>query len=342
MDVLRTYLLIIPYITVITYFFVYRRDNFFLKIRSSNQLLLILILLGMVFINIMIWKGFFEDYTFLNFDIKNTVTQFKTTALVTVLAAIAAVFGWIFTSRVQIINTTRSHSVQILMNSRNSTIYINKVDEATIIKRRLTTGVLFTKLTMKKMLRNKKFVPLESLSVPYKSIVQLNQRKSLSQEMFLNLEHDEKSAITYLLNFLEFVAIGIRHNNLDEDLIKGSFRSILKSNYVLFQPVIEGLRKLETSNTYNQLEMLHKRWDEEKHAKCNECKTWYKISDKNGKIKVFLKYLGHVVATLLTCGTWLAMIMIMKLIEILTRHTEDENFICIDCAKEKNKTLKHK
>ena len=306
MSYLNTYFLLIPYITVIIYFFVYRRDNFFLKIRSSNQLLLILILLGLVFTQILLWKGFFEDYTFLNFDIQNTKNQFKTTALVTVLAAIAAVFGWIFTSRVQIINTTRSHSVQVLMNSRNSTAYINKVDEATIIRRELIKELNLSK----------------------------GEKVQLSAERFEKLEHAQKSAVTYLLNFLEFVAIGIRHNNLDEDLIKGSFKSILKSNYILFQPVIEYLREKDSSKIYNQLETLHKRWDDENYAKCMQCKRWYKIGIKSGELKQF-KIIGIYLLLITTCGTWIAIIGIFKLIEVLTMHTENEKFICIDCGENK-------
>ncbi|MFW2106137.1 DUF4760 domain-containing protein [Acinetobacter guillouiae] len=312
MNYIYTYFLIIPYVTVIIYFSVYRRDNFFLKIRSSNQLLLILILLGLVFVNILLWKGCFEDYTFLNFDIRNTPTQFKSTALVTVLAAIAAVFGWIFTSRVQIINTTRSHSVQVLMNSRNSTAYIGKVDEATKIRRKL----------------------VKDLALPKGEKVQLSASK------FEELEDDQKSAVTYLLNFLEFVAIGIRHNNLDEDLIKGSFRSILKSNYILFQPVIEYLREIDSPKTYNQLETLHKRWDEENHAKCTECKQWYKVGLSNNKQDIINRRIMHILISLFTCLTWLLMIGIMKLIDVLTKHSEEDNFICIDCNDENHRKSK--
>jgi hypothetical protein len=268
-------------------------------------LLLILILLGLVFTQILLWKGFFEDYAFLNFDIQNTDKQFKTTALVTVLAAIAAVFGWIFTSRVQIINTTRSHSVQVLMNSRNSTAYISKVDEATIIRREL----------------------IKELNLPKGEKVQL------SAERFEKLENAEKSAVTYLLNFLEFVAIGIRHNNLDEDLIKGSFKSILKSNYILFQPVIEYLREKDSSKIYNQLETLHKRWDDENYLKCMVCKQWYKIGSKNGYLEQSKAIGVHLLFVIATCGSWIAVIGIFKLIEVLTMHTDNEKFICIDCDK---------
>ncbi|WP_180162799.1 DUF4760 domain-containing protein [Acinetobacter sp. YH12069] len=308
MSFITTYFLIIPYITIIAYFFAYKRDNFFLKIRSSVQLLLILILLGMAFTNILVWKAFFEEYTFLNFDIQNTETQFKTTALVTALAAIAAVFGWIFTSRVQIINTVRSHSVQVLMNSRNSTVYIDKVDKATVIRRKLI---------------------LERKPKP-------DEKVQLTVGEFKDLGDAEKSAVTYLLNFLEFVAIGIRHNNLDEDLIRGSFKSILKSNYILFQKIIEHLRELDNPKIYNQLEMLHKRWDEENHSKCAECKEWYKVGVVEGGFNTAKIVFTYILLNFFTCFLWSIISWIMQVIEWLTIHKESDKFICIDCLKGKD------
>lgn len=337
MALYNTYFLIIPYVTVIIYFFMYKRDNFFLKIRSSVQLLLILILLGLVFCNVLIWKGFFEDYTFLKFDIENTDTQFKTTALVTVLAAIAAVFGWIFTSRVQIINTTRSHSVQVLMNSRNSTIYINKVDEATILRRKLNNGALLTNYLLEKKIKKKQFnkyfkQPI-NLNVPFQNAIQKNKRKSLEIQLFLSLNHSEKSSITYLLNFLEFVAIGIRHNNLDEDLIKGSFKSILKANHLIFKPVINHLRKNDSQKTYNQLEMLHKRWDDEDHAKCIECRSWFKVTSKNTRCRIALNVILHMILSVITCFFWILMIGVMKIIELLSANKAEEKYVCPSCSK---------
>ncbi|HHP4508356.1 TPA: DUF4760 domain-containing protein [Acinetobacter baumannii] len=302
---IQTYLLIVPYITVLIYFFIYKRDNFFVKIRSSIQLLMMLILLGLVFVNILIWKGFFKEYEFLGFDLVNTDKFNKTTALVTILAAIAAVFGWIFTSRVQIVNTVRGHSVQVLMNSRTSTIYLEKVDIAMKLRRCLIKEAILEK---------------NSTDNIY-----------LSVRRYKRLSDQERSAVHYLLNFLEFIAVGVRHNNLDESLIKGSLRTILKSNYMLFRFVIEHLRGPDNQPIYDQLEALHKRWDEEQHSKCAKCREWFKVSNIDNKA---YKYILFIVLSLLTCGGWIVMIIIMDTIEWLTTHREDEKFICIDCGKE--------
>lgn len=292
-----TYILLIPYLLLCLYFFLYKKDKFFLKLRASVQLLLILILLALCFCDIVIWKAFFENYTFLNFDIENKLNNAKTTALVTALAAIAAVFGWIFTSRVQIINTVRSHSVQVLMNSRNSTVYMAKVDEATKIRRMLRT---------------------EELDV-------------LSFERFEKLEDAEKSSITYLLNFLEFVAIGIRHNNLDEDLIKGSFRTILRSNYNLFLPIIKHTRKLDGDKIYENLELLHKRWDDP-NANYNKC---IKCDNFSTKVKKYFSlkrtWVLHLLLTSLTGFIWMFIVLVMKSIDRIA--IVRSKFICSACME---------
>lgn len=302
---IQTYLLLIPYITVLIYFFVYKRDNFFLKIRSSIQLLMMLILLGLGFINILIWKGFFKEYEFFGFNLINTEKFNKTTALVTILTAIAAVFGWIFTSRVQIVNAIRGHSVQVLMNSRTSTIYLEKVDVAMKLRKCLIKESILEKSS--------------------------SQNVHLSVRRYKRLNDQERSAVHYLLNFLEFIAIGVRHNNLDESLIKGSLRTILKSNYMLFRLVIEHLREPDNQPIYDQLEALHKRWDEDQHSKCAKCREWFKVGKVNN---IYFKTLFHVFLSLFTCGGWIVMIIIMDTIEWLTTHREDKNFICIDCGKQ--------
>ncbi|MFX5081743.1 DUF4760 domain-containing protein [Acinetobacter baumannii] len=304
-SILQTYLLFIPYVTVLLYFFIYKRDNFFLKIRSSIQLLMMLILLGLVFINILLWKGFFKEYEFLGFDLLNNEKLNKTTALVTILAAIAAVFGWIFTSRVQIINAIRGHSVQVLMNSRTSTIYLEKVDVAMKLRRSLIKESILEKSN--------------------------TENVYLTVRRYKRLNDQERSAVHYLLNFLEFIAIGVRHNNLDESLIKGSLRTILKSNYMLFRFVIEHLRGPDNQPIYDQLEALHKRWDEDQYSKCSQCREWFKISYTENK---YSKYFLFICLSILTFGGWILMFIVMHTIEWLTTHREDNKFVCIDCGKQ--------
>ncbi|ENX48242.1 hypothetical protein F886_00043 [Acinetobacter sp. NIPH 542] len=263
-------LLILPYLILSGYFFFKVRDRYFYKYRSSVQLLYVFLFLTIVLIELLVWKGFFEEYTFLNISLvkeannsyyfqQHTIFGLlseapagsgKLTSFVAFLSAIAAIAGWIFTSRLQIINATKTHAMQVLMNSRTSTVYMAKVDDAM----KLRVEVLKENNWSEK------------------------DRSFVSKERYLKLNDTERSAVHYLLNFLEFIAVGVRHNNLDEDMLKGSFNSILTNNFLFFHPIILHIREQRPSN-YTELEVLFLRWDKGEHKKCIKCAEWYKTKE---------------------------------------------------------------
>lgn len=302
MQYILTYCLIIPYLIVLVYFYLFERDEYFYKFRGSVQLLLVLFLIGIFVLNIIIWKSFFIEYEFLNFSLKAEKGTSKTTALVTMLAATAAVSGWVFTSRVQIINATKAHAMQALMNSRNSTIYIEKVELA---------------MSMRKKLRKKKGLSVNDLVI-------------VSELDYLEMNGKQRAAIHYMLNFMEFVSVGVRHNNMDEELIKGSLRSILKNNYVMFQPVIEYVRKTSPSN-YIEMETLHKRWDDYSHDKCVKCTKWYKVSDELRNKMIPARRSLYALMTMITFGLWNLIVVIIEFIKKYAASNIQNNFTCIDC-----------
>ncbi|EXB27480.1 hypothetical protein J537_0572 [Acinetobacter baumannii 1437282] len=322
----KTYLLIAPYIFLILYFYHYKRDKYFYKTRSSIQLLFVLYAIGVLIFQLLIWKGFLEGYNFLGFSLisesasyskdyfhshtlfgllaEPNITTSKLTPFVAFLSAIMAVGGWIFTSRIQIINATKTHAMQVLMNSRTSTAYVAKVDEAMKLRKRIMDENGWT----------------EKDSV------------KISSERYLRLTAEERSAVHYLLNFLEFIAVGVRHSNLDEEMIKGSFKSILTNNYLTFHPIIEHIRKSSPSN-YVELEVLHKRWDEDVHRNCDECKDWFKVGESiNDKKKISkLRFLTY---NLLTCMGWGVFILgrFLKKKAKIKKHKRNV-FICVDCGE---------
>lgn len=259
-----------PYLILSGYFFFKVQDKYFYKNRSSVQLLYVFLFLTIVLIELLVWKGFFEEYTFLNISLvkeannsyyfqQHTIFGLlseapagssKLTSFVAFLSAIAAIAGWIFTSRLQIINATKTHAMQVLMNSRTSTAYVGKVDDAMKLRAKVKVENGWTE----------------------------KDRIFVSKERYLELKADERSAVHYLLNFLEFIAVGIRHNNLDEDMLKGSFKSILTNNYLLFHPIILHIRE-QTPSNYTELEILFLRWDKGEHQKCIKCAEWYRTKE---------------------------------------------------------------
>lgn len=309
MNIIYTYLLIAPYLTIILYFYSYKRDSYFYRARSSIVLTLIMLLLSILFFQLLLWICFFPEDKFLGFSVKvnSTAPQNSITALVAIFAAIAAVIGWLFTSRVQIINATKTHAMQVLMNSRNSTAYVGKVDEAMVLRRKLIDEA-------------------KEAGIPPE------ERLVLTKERYLTLSDAERSAVHYLLNFLEFIAVGVRHTNLDEEMIKGSFQSILKNNYLLFQPVIEHIR-LTVPTNYVELEVLHKRWDEYNHAKCQNCKDWFKVGQKPISEKHVQQLYFHLTFSLLTIFHWSLLILVKKIYLEFTSKNQKESFVCIDCLE---------
>lgn len=269
-------LLILPYLIISGYFFFEVRDNYFYKYRSSVQLLYVFLFLTTVIVELLIWKGFFEQYNFLNISLVKEANESyyfqqhtifgllseapagssKLTSFVAFLSAIAAIAGWIFTSRLQIINATKTHAMQVLMNSRTSTAYVAKVDDAMKLRAKVKEENGWTE----------------------------KDRIYVSKEKYLDLKAEERSAVHYLLNFLEFITVGIRHNNLDEDMLKGSFKSILTNNYLLFHPIILYIRE-QTPSNYTELEVLFLRWDQGEHQACIKCKEWYKGKDLDNNSK---------------------------------------------------------
>lgn len=315
MDIIYTYLLIAPYLTIIIYFYSYKRDSYFYRVRSSILLTLIMLLLSILFIQLMLWICFFEQDRFLGLSIKasTSASQSSITALVAIFAAIAAVIGWLFTSRVQIINATKTHAMQVLMNSRNSTAYVGKVDDAMELRKKL-------------------YDEAKEAGIPPE------ERIVLTKEKYLKLSNEERSAVHYLLNFLEFIAVGVRHTNLDEEMVKGSFQSILKNNYLLFQPVIEHVRVTVPTN-YLELETLHKRWDEYNHSKCQDCKDWYRVGQLPESDKQVKRLYFHLIASFITLLHWPILAGLRKLYVEFNNKSQTENFVCLECIDIKNAQL---
>lgn len=316
---LHTYALLMPYIALSFYFIIYQSDGFFLKTRSSVQFLYVLFFLGGLFVNLIIWKASFKDIEFLKFSIDGV----PPTGLITAFAAIAAVCGWIFTARIQTINAIKGHSMQVLMSSRTSTVYMQKVDKTIEIRRGLTKQISSSE--------NDK------------------QNVVLTAEKFEKLGNgdatkadEEKSAVIYMLNFLEFVAVGIRHYNLDESLLKGSLRSIINSNYKLYKPVIDHLRNVDNPAIFTQFEMLHDRWAESSEIFCSKCKTWHPNKPVFRHFKDKYEWQIKYTAVILTGGFWLLILGVMSLVEKLAGSQNKEKHICDNCKNVQSLWLKCK
>ena len=66
-------------------------------------------------------------------------------------------------------------------------------------------------------------------------------------------------ALRYILNYFEFIAIGIKRGDLDEGMLKDSLRSILIKNIQMSRAWIMACR-VENPHYYSNLMWLHARW----------------------------------------------------------------------------------
>lgn len=263
----QTYLTIIPYVVIVLYFLGYKRDSFFEKPRSSICFLFAISLLLITLVELVLWELMYKKYHFLNLCITN-----KGSILLTMVASLAAVTGWVFSGFTQTINSKKTHSMQAIMSSRTCSDFKSASDEITKIQKKI----------QKKRKKKAYMVFCEKLSFTYskdaykgyipckiKDYFACIAEAPLTVKEFQNLSDKEKSAFNYMLNFLEYLAIGVRCNNLDEQVVRRSFATIFRNHFNFEQELIKNLFRKKSLTVFSEFEALNLRWEsklkEEKH-----------------------------------------------------------------------------
>lgn len=219
----RTILLLVPYVLLYFYYNKYVKDDFFIKARAEIQLLFMIYTVVIIFLEIFAWAIIFNDTLFLGFDSLNSGGQ----TLGVLIGAAAVIIGWLFTTRAQTLNSTKANTMKILMESRFSDEYSRNLKRTTAI---------FTSQRTKQ-----------------------GDTCSLSVEVFSKLSPAETDSINYMLNYFEFISVGIRFGDLDEQLIKQSLRTIILTNFKFYKLIIEDKQKKVPSALEN-LAALVNRW----------------------------------------------------------------------------------
>ena len=155
---------------------------------------------------------------------------FKPEQYAVIVAAVAAIAGWVTTSIVAIRSSVKQHTMTTLLQSRLSTTYM---EHAKIVNLAFCKGELLIPLTSKEIKNPPANVNLYSLG--------------------------------YIVNYLEFVAVGIRNWDLDERVMKSSLRGILCSIYAVAEVLIQERRAAQGGSApavYENLVWLFNRWDQ--------------------------------------------------------------------------------
>jgi hypothetical protein len=149
------------------------------------------------------------------------------TNLIGCFAALLALFGWIVTAWVSIYNSRKQHSINVLFHSRMSEVYQSRVN---VIVDAFPGG----------------------------------RSKITRSGLVPSTEADR--AVTFLLNYYEFIAVGIWHGDLDEAIIRDCIRTQMLAMTTRCADIIDDSRKGDGSKSaekavvFQSLIWLRDRW----------------------------------------------------------------------------------
>lgn len=219
----RTLLLLTPYILLYVYYIKYVKDDFFIKSRGDVQLLFMIYTSVLIFLQIFAWAILFEKIPFMGFKAFDSKGQ----TLGVLIGAAAVIIGWLFTARSQSIDSTKANTMKILMDSRFSDEYSKNLS---------ITTKLYTEERKEQ-----------------------GDNCCLSIEKFSGLNDDQLNSINYMLNYFEFIAVGIRCGDLDEQFMRQSLRTIILVNFKFYKLIIEEKQKKVPSALENLVSLVN-RW----------------------------------------------------------------------------------
>lgn len=136
------------------------------------------------------------------------------------IATFSALVGWIVTSVISLRNSTKQHTINTLLQSRLSAPFNQHALEL-----------------------NKVF---ESAAVKAEDITDATKADGIR-------------AMKYMLNYHEFIAVGIRSGDLDHDVVKNSLRGIIVSLYDQARVYIEPKRAAD-KRKFEHLAWLYEKW----------------------------------------------------------------------------------
>lgn len=165
-------------------------------------------------------------YAFSNPDTYNNVDA---KAWVTIVGVYLAAVGWLTSAIVTVRNSVKQHTITTLLQTRLSATYMERAKKAL------------------DFYSNGNYSPRSP--APSQAI------KAAS----------EKFEIEYVLNYLEFLAVGVRCADLHEDVLKKSMRGIVVRFTKTSEHYIADLRQQHGPATYDNLVWLYVRWHNQVH-----------------------------------------------------------------------------
>lgn len=190
-------------------------------LNPSRLLKWLLCLLFLAFVALLaLHKKYLDGTPF--FDVTTVEKELSLVDWVATTTIYFAVSGWLVNSIVTIRNSVKQHTINTLLQSRLSKTYM---DEANKARKALQPYVT-------------KKIPAPATDIE---------------------AHADKDAIDYILNYIEFIAVGIRHGDLHEGVMKDSLRGIVTGFTGVCLPYISEQR-VARPRTLENLMWLRSRW----------------------------------------------------------------------------------
>jgi hypothetical protein len=159
------------------------------------------------------------------------------------MGAFTAMVGWMVSSIVTVRNSVKQHTINTLLQSRLSVAYVERLKTLNSI-----------------------FSPVGKDPIP----VTDNDFESDFKET-----KDAVDALRYFLNHLEYIALAIKHGDLDEGLMKASMRGIVMTQVTVGDALIQKSMKRHKDN-YCNTRWLVTRWTSETKLPAPD-RVWYAI-----------------------------------------------------------------
>lgn len=156
---------------------------------------------------------------------------------VLLLAASTATVGWIVTSWVNLRNSVKQHTINTLLQSRLSAEYMRHATK---------------------------------VGKHYQKFQERKDSGLLDNALEDATTNISEHSLQYVLNYFEFIALGIRAGDLHEAMLRDSLRSIVCRNVKMSVSWIDRCR-VESPRLYENLGWLHNRWNP-KDVQIKRCK----------------------------------------------------------------------
>ena len=183
-------------------------DSIVLWFRPSRVLGLLLFTELVIFILFAGWELIWFQKTFLG----NSPPNLDTQNWMLLISLASAITGWIITAIVNVRNSIKQHTINTLLQSRLSATYMAHADVV-----------------------NKNYIAQDGTLKPL-------------QQSELELQSDatqvKLNSLRYVLNYIEFISIGIRYGDLHESLLKSSLRGIVLNAYKFSEVYIRHSQKI--------------------------------------------------------------------------------------------------